>query len=445
MTNGLGGTLAKQAEEEEKRQREAIEAEATIIMLGNGEVSLIEYFKKAYSLLHCGDVEILKGIIYASCLQSSTTSKGLHPTLNGNKGSGKSSAAKAALWLLPQGKVFDKSLSPKALLYLKAKEKSVFYIDDFVWNGELVSLLKRATSSFQNITQHVTVGTTSVGTGKNKTQVMGAQTLTMNKRMVFISSAVQSEGDDQLVDRQLLIGAGSCSAEAYTKWEMTRRIQAREELPLTHEVLVCRAIMGIIHNKEFRVTFHKELDFAFYNDRRLMNQLMDLIEASAILHHMQRECNTDSNGITHTLTQDEDLSRALEFSMFRQSSSELIGRLTIAEAKLDAEVMQALSKGDFIEGVFPKTQDGVLIGASVSEQAFAIIHDTSVNAVRKLLYGRGGNQNHIVSGLCEKTKWYTPSTTKVTHENCIYVTVHKTIGYTTDITNATRNYAFWKP
>ncbi len=385
-------------------EKDTPETQYANVLLQDGEA--LEFLENTYKSLHCGDLESLHAVIYSSCLQSSLTSRGLHPTITGSKGSGKSSGILSALHLVDQERVRSGSMSPKAALFLKVPEKTIFYLDDIEYNPEFTSLAKRAMTNFQRITTHTTV--TGSG-GKNSKMV--AVTVSLNPRCVFITTSVSPMGDDQLLDRQIVV-AGSCANDSYLRWEQERRLTGRAELPVTFEVKVCREIMKNISQQNFIVKHHRRITFSFSNDRRLVNQLYDIVEASAILDYMRRPHTRDSDGTIHLETQDGDLEHALLFDMFHVAREENEGRLTPAEQRLDTMIMQSMASS--------------LDRMVYSEYDIALIYGKSVQAVRKLLFGNKGRAGEIHGGLCEKTKWYIPDMDALTHKNIIRVERHQT-------------------
>ncbi len=404
--NPLGAILRAQAEHEEIPPEEIAVTPEDLAADDIMKDEPLDFFERIFAGIHCGDCESLRAVVYSACLQSSVTSRGLHPTVTGGKGSGKSSGVKAALHLLPPKHVKSGSVSPKAVLFMRVPEKTIFFLDDIEYNPEFNSLAKRSMTNFQCATIHTTVAASG-----GKSQKMTAVEVSLAKRCVFATTSVHPMGDDQLQDRQLGF-ASSCTDADYMKWEQERRLSGREDLPVTMPVKICRKIMERIYSNNFVVTHHRKIKFAFGNDRRLVNQLYDLVEASAILHYMQRNPVPDSTGIYHITTRDEDLKNALSFSMFSNASDATEGRLTPAERKMDMILVQNM----------PSSMPEI----SYTEKQIAEMYGRSIQAIRKLLYGVKGNANDIHGGLLDKTKWYLPDTDQQ-HQRVIVVKRHKII------------------
>ena len=228
---------------------------------------------------HRGHEETARSIIYAACLQSSQTTKGLQPSITGEKGGGKSHSVRSTLHLMPPEFIWDSSLSTKALYYNKPPEKCIIYIDEKL-PDEVVDVLKRVMTNFQTETIHKTV-----------LDKKGAD-LHIPKRLVFINTSVWEGGDDQLRDRTLSVGIlnETIDYSSYYEFEMQRRMEGRPEFEINEDILICREIMRHIKEREFIVKIPK-IDFAYKHDTRLMNQVFDLMEASAILNYIC-PCNT---------------------------------------------------------------------------------------------------------------------------------------------------------
>jgi hypothetical protein len=361
---------------------------------------IMTVFESTYSKLHCGDFESLRCVIYASCLMSSVSSRGLHPALTGDAGKGKTSSIKAALHLLPSTAIISGSLSPKVLLYMEmvVHGKTIFFIDDILLNEEIGAVLKRCMSNFQEGTVHHIVN-------KGKHEVHR-----LPPRCMVINTSVEAQGDDQLRDRQLLIGVTGGDDTSYVKWEQARRINGEMELPITPDVQICRRIMDTIRQREFQVHHHRGIEFTYKSDRRLVNQLYDLVEASTILNYKQRTHET-IDGVIHVTTADADLDAALDFSMFGLATKDTFGRLTRAENRFDQMIQQEINQQ--------------LKEMPFTERQLSDIYGRSLQATRKLLYGWKGNQNNITGGLCEHTKWYQPEYDRIQMKQVIICKKHE--------------------
>jgi energy-coupling factor transporter ATP-binding protein EcfA2 len=346
------------------------------------EPNPMDRFVTAYSISHVGHTQILRAIIYSECLKSSCTTKGLQPAVTGQRGSGKSHAVRTATHLIPKEAVYTATISPKALFYKNPEQKTTFYMDDAVIPEELTSLMKRKQTQFQEPTIYGTV------VDKKWMEV------SIDKRMVFITTSVAQLGDEQLTDRALLIDIKNekTDDELFYQFESERRTKGLPEFPECEEVELCRDMLMHIRNNEYRVIL-PALDFAYYHDRRLMEQCYDLMEASAILNYLKREHQEDDRKVIIVKAIAEDLANALNFDMFRFSESKAFAKMTKSERAFDQTIQEDIGKAE---------------NKHYTEKEIADLTKLTVPAVRNYLYGRGNSPTTLKDqvGLCGKTSWY---------------------------------------
>lgn len=338
----------------------------------------LKFLQQAYEANHIGHLEIFRSVVYAFCAQSSRTSKGIQPEATGSKGAGKSHSVTSTIFLFPPDYVYNTSLSPKVLFYNPPKQGSMIYVDEQL-DPALVNILKRIMSNFQQDTEHTTV----IDKEPKK--------LIIPKRQVIMGSSVVGIGDDQFGDRVVQVGIINSGEDdaAYEKFEQQRRKEGRPEYIITKQVEICRAMMRHIREHEFIVKM-PDIRFAFNNDRRLINIFYDMVEASAILHYMQRPYVADEETGIITITPNKgDVLAAQDFEMFRMAIKETDGRLTKSQMALHQKI-----------------QDNIAIDSMMSELAIVKLYGKSQPAVRKLLYGDGGSPAKILGGLVERTSWY---------------------------------------
>lgn len=385
-----------------EEQEEKIKREALVVL---ESMDPLMEMQKGFILNHFGNHEVMRAVIFAVVLQSSATTKGLQIYINGDKGAGKSSSLKAAIHLLPQDSVIDSSFSSKALYYETIIPKSVIVIDDSNLKEDHITLLKRCITNFQTETHHKTV----------IQQKIVRQSLP--PRLLWFGTSVLEEGDDQFKDRFMSITIKNSSVDDldYVNWELERRGQGRLEIETNHAVQISRAIISHIREFEFIVEGIDKIKFAYIKDRRLVNIFLDLVEASAILHYKQRKHSTHTSNNLVTVTPDNrDILNALSFSMFNFLDEEADARLTRTESELSDLLQEQLSHSPAKE---------------FTESDIAGLWRKSLQSVRKILYGKGGNANNIVGGLCSKAHWVTvaqPILTDSKAHHIIFVKKHNT-------------------
>jgi len=389
-------TEAAQNKREAAKSQDELREQATEI-LRSGDPLVV--FRQAFSLNHCGDDEILRAVIYATILQSSRTTKGLQIFITGDSGSGKSSAVKSAVHLIPPEKITEGSFSDKAFfMKLAGKNKPVVYLDDITLSDPQVATIKRSMTNFQKLTDHHTII-------DHKLVVE-----TIPSRTLWLGSAVGEAGDDQLKNRYLSLGIQNSpeNDQEYCRWELQRRKEGRPEDAVNDDVILSRAILQHIADKEFVVIGLDKIEFGYMSDRRLVNILLDLMEANAVLYYLQRE-HEEKDGVIFIHPAPGDLDSALNFSMFNFVDKTSQGRLTKAERALDDAIQAQI--GDRTEREF-------------TEAAIVDLFQKSVTRIRTLLYGRDGTAPNIKGGLCEKCPWYSLDSEADTHKNIIRVKRH---------------------
>jgi hypothetical protein len=370
--------VGKDVERLLQHKKERIKAQAeTVLMSGKP----LEFLMNCYRKNHIGHEELCRGFIYAFCCQSSSTAKGLQPSATGERGSGKSHGVESTVFLFPQDYIWRSTFSDKALYYEPPKQGSMIFIDEKMQEG-LVNLLKRVMTNFQRDTEHRAVVDKKEGTKPMK----------IPKRQVIIAASTHGSGDDQLSDRVVQLGIlnQKYDDEAYAAFEGKRREDGRPEFVEDDDVLVCRDMMQIIRDHEFVVKSPK-IRFAFVKDRRLINIFYDFMEASAILHFMQRD-NVTVDGVTTVVPNQDDANAAQNFEMFRFASEMTELRFTKAELALHNAIQE-------------KIPDKVLV-TELTEADIVNIYKKSQVAVRKLLYGDGGSPSNITGGLIQSCNWY---------------------------------------
>jgi hypothetical protein len=342
----------------------------------------MEKFIAAYKLSHIGHYQILRSIIYAVCLKSSGTTKGLQPVITGKRGSGKSHGARTAIHLHPTNGLYAGTVSDKYLYHVKPADKTTFYMDDVDLTDNFTSFLKRKQTEFQ---QDTTYGTQD---GPNWV------TISVGKRMVFITTATSQQGGNQLSDRALTIDIKNEETDdkEFYEFEKERRMKGLPEFPECDEVWLCRDMLEHIAEREFHVML-PSLDFSFYHDRRLIGQCYDMMEASAILNYLSRDHDINDEGVIVVKATKDDLANALDFDMFKFADKDADDRLLKSERAFDVKV-QSLLKGNE--------------KMTWTQKQLALDTKTNESTLRKYLYGHGKNAESFEEGdgLCGKTCWY---------------------------------------
>lgn len=277
-------------------------ATEAIEILRNGDP--LRKLRKTFTALHSGDLEVLDILAVAVGAQSCLNTQGVQPALTGNKGAGKTSAAKAAVHLFPREYLLTSTFSNKALFYADLKPGMILFSDDTTLTPDMTDLIKRCMSSFQEETEYRTVD------GKLKPRVY-----TIPPRTMFLFTSLGDQGDDQLNDRQFKIGVETDERkdEDYETFLKRKATEGEPDYPLTRDVLVCRAMVLEVKRRLFRVRmpFFKYVSFEDKSNRRIMRNFVDFIAAVAALRFMQRQqSEPDEAGVITLTATTEDMQTA---------------------------------------------------------------------------------------------------------------------------------------
>lgn len=258
------------------------------------------YFLEQYRRLHLSDENVMRLILLVTCCQQCDHSFGIHPALDGLKGSGKSSAVSAALYLLPKEFVYTGTFSAKGLYYAGLKPGTIVFSDDTLPDEDLIGILKRSMSAFHEPTAHITV---------NKDRK--AEELTIPPETVFILTSVGTSVDDQLRDRQVVVQIDKNPEldRQYVNFLAEHAVTGETPRALTDEIMVCHEIVRLIKSSRFRVQvpFAERIQFSdeAMENRRAINLFFDYLWASAILHYQTRQHETRDNFISVVATEDD--------------------------------------------------------------------------------------------------------------------------------------------
>ncbi len=239
---------------------------------------------RTFALDHEGDATVAECLILSLASRSVINTNGLHVSVTGESGKGKSHAFGTMLRQVPERFRLKGAMSNKALFYHDGLQPgSVIVLDDTTLSDEMQEILKGVTTSFREPFIYRTVSRDRKGF-----------VCTIPERCVWWVAKVEGSGDDQVFNRML-----TCWIDDSP--EQDRRVLARvllrdQEVPRhgdreSHEVRVCRAMWEDLGQRRFFVTipFASRIQFQEHDNRRNPEMLLDLIKAHAFLRYRQRE------------------------------------------------------------------------------------------------------------------------------------------------------------
>jgi hypothetical protein len=259
------------------------------------------YILDVWKSRHFGATIVGKVLLASVGPGSIKNSKGIHVQICGKAGSGKSDAAIKLAKLIDPKFVFNSAVTPQVLFYPIEGfvDSTVVYIDDMVWGSDLGTSVKRITNAFQDGAPR-TVTTDGVGIKQ-----------TSKKRLTFWVTSVDSQADEQIRDRFILVESDSSAAHLAKCLEMLKAKDAGETNLVEEdefETAVCHYIIRDI--KEFFgeviVPFAKNIEFK--GDLRAYTMFGDMVKSFAVFAKGARQF--DEHG--RLMATEEDFQRAVE-------------------------------------------------------------------------------------------------------------------------------------
>ncbi len=242
---------------------------------------------RTFALDHVGDEVPAECMILSLASRSVANTNGLHVSVTGESGKGKSHAFTTLLQQVPKRYRLAGRMSNKALFYVENLQPgSAIVCDDTTLSEDMAEILKGVTTSFREPFLYRTVSKDRKG-----------QICTIPERCIWWVAKVEGAGDDQVFNRMLTCWIDE-SAEQDDR--VLSRILQRDHTPPDDqererpEVMACQAIWEIIGRQMFHVIipFATRIRFVAHSNRRNPEMLLDLIKANTVLRCMQREQTT---------------------------------------------------------------------------------------------------------------------------------------------------------
>ena len=306
-----------------------------------------QFMLTTFFLDHEGDEIPAECLILTLAARLVANTSGLHLSISGESGKGKSTAVNALLPQLPDRFRLKGGMSNKALLYTNNLQPgSVILLDDKDLSEEMIGILKGVTTSFMEPYIYRSVSTDRKGV-----------ICTIPERCVWWVAKVEGAGDDQVFNRMLTcwIDESSEQDRKVASW-----ILHQDELPPDNleedrpEVLICRAIWELLGRQLFWVIipFASRIHFRSYANRRNIEMFENLIKAHTVLRFMQREQSIRGRYFCLTATM-EDFYEALR--LYGQLNGTAGGQETKLTRK-EAELIGTIARNKWEEFTIPQLQ-----------------------------------------------------------------------------------------
>ncbi|MDD1730417.1 MAG: hypothetical protein LUQ50_15285 [Methanospirillum sp.] len=242
----------------------------------------LAFFLETFAASHEGDQSVAECLVHSLVSRSVINSKGLHVSITGESGKGKSHAIETMKSLIPAAFRLEGRMSDKALFYMDDLiSGTVITLDDVSLSDQMQEILKGVTTSFQKPFQYRTVSK------DRKPQIC-----TIPERCIWWIAKVEGAGDDQVFNRMLTCWIDD--TEGQDDKVLNRTLAGAGEFPGTpahesDEILVCRKIWDEITQVWVVIPFATRIRFQSSENRRNPDMLLDLIRTNAALCQQQRE------------------------------------------------------------------------------------------------------------------------------------------------------------
>ncbi|WP_321504649.1 hypothetical protein [uncultured Methanoregula sp.] len=290
---------------------------------------------------HVGDEIVARCMILSMASQTVKNSDGLHVSVTGDSGKGKTHAFRKMMRQVPDAYKVKGTVSNKALYYMKdLRPRTVLMSDDTELSDGIQEILKSATSNFHEPITHTTV-----------TKDLTSRVCTIPERCVWWIAKKEGTGDDQVMNRMLTCWIDESSDQDA---RVLAAKQAREMLDPdsfvdeSDELRTCRAIWEILHEQMIWVIipYSKRIRFNAICNRRNPDMLYDLIKSHAALFFMQRQQKMSEDGTLCVYANEADFTAANDvFTLLNGTAGGQESKMT----KKESDLLAIIEKADLPE------------------------------------------------------------------------------------------------
>ncbi|MGA7077014.1 MAG: hypothetical protein WBZ42_10830, partial [Halobacteriota archaeon] len=406
----------------------------------------VKYILYTFKTQHIGDIETAEGILVGAANQCIANSKGIQPAVYGESGMGKSHAVRAMLHLFPASHYMVTSLSDKALFYMEANELRpgmTIFSDDAKISDGIEGIIKRSTAFFQEPTLHKVA---SKDGGK-----WTARTLKIPGRINWLLTSVDSQGTEQLINRQIGFGidVSEVQDDAVTAFELEKARDGMPEFSETEEVLTCRELLVQIKEDELgnerlftvKIPFAKRIEWRDRKNRRNLPIFLDMVKGYTVLNFMQRKTVDGALIATeddfkaaaklynsrggfqklHVTDREKDLLMVISDNGGELTADELMGKLRLSRARIRAiaERLETVLPSFYVEKRSESAQDPSDTGKHTVTQRNYYVYsgDVTLDAFDSVVSLRKPTPEEVA----EETTYtgYTPDTPPDTRPSCV--------------------------
>ena len=312
-----------------------IQATALNVMEHGDPVSLM---LSVFAKEHVGDEILARCMLLSMASQAVKNSEGLHVSVTGDSGKGKTHAFKKMMQQVPDRYKVNGTVSNKALYYMKdLRPRTVLMSDDTELSDGIQEILKSATSNFNEPITHTTV-----------TKDLTSRVCTIPERSVWWLSKKEGTGDDQVMNRMLTCWIDE-SADQDARVLASKQEKEGQDpdtfIEESPELAVCKEIWEILHEQMIWVIipFSTQIRFQTISNRRNPDMLYDLIKSHAALFFMQRQQKSGSDGTLRVYADEADFAAATEvFTLLNGTAGGQESKMTKKESDLLVTIEKAV-------------------------------------------------------------------------------------------------------
>lgn len=287
---------------------------------------MLQYLRDSIHKEHTGDDHIVDAMILSAACIFVQNSEGIHISVSGETGTGKSHVADTVANRMPKKMVLNGGLSDKALYYMVIPNGTVIILDDQSMTPELQKVMKTGTTGWKEPAKYHTVGKEN---GKNT-----GITLALPTHAPWWIIKANLTGDEQVMDRMLVLHTDD-SPEQHRA--ILNRIlhESNERVDTGIE----NALWDCLESVTVEIPYTDRIGFEDTMSARNLNLFMDILKAHAVLHAPKRERDGD---IIYASKEDFDAAIAL----FRPLLHGVGGSQALKITKKQQEILNYLCKRD---------------------------------------------------------------------------------------------------
>ena len=296
----------------------------------------------AFAQEHVGDEILARCMILSMASQAVKNSDGLHVSVTGDSGKGKTHAFRKMMRQVPDRYKVKGTVSNKALYYMKdLQPRTVLMSDDTELSDGIQEILKSATSNFHEPITHTTV-----------TKDLTSRVCTIPERCVWWIAKKEGTGDDQVMNRMLTCWIDESAEQDARVLEAKQKKEEQDPDTFTdesHELAICREIWEILHEQMIWVIipYSRRIRFQRISNRRNPDMLYDLIKSHAALFFRQRQQKTGEDGTLCVYADEADFTAATEvFTLLNGTAGGQESKMTKKESDLLA-IIEKVNLAEF--------------------------------------------------------------------------------------------------